>query len=130
MVNCMAKRSARKILTVHWARCGGKKWCDLMEIDLSESKFDGLEGIHIAWFNDRRGPRALYIGHGDIAKHFAAHRADAKFTRYQAFGILVTWAWVAAEDRGGVVRYLADQMNPILGCGSVANDTVSVNRPW
>lgn len=72
-------------------------------------------GVYVIWHDGNPG-RIVYVGQGDIKDRLTFHRTNPKVQKYAANGTLrVTWAVISALQVGGVERYLADTLNPLVG---------------
>jgi hypothetical protein len=111
------------LLNLKWAQCEGGVWCDFMRVNL-----DGVsaEGVYVIWHVGNPG-KVVRVGQGSIAQRLRAHRADPAITKYG--NMKVTWAVVAAHNRDGVERYLADRYSPLVGDAFPNAVPVAVNLP-
>jgi hypothetical protein len=112
------------MLTLDWVKSTADNWLSLENADLS-----GVEGggVYIIW-HAGSPPGVIQIGHGDIAAELGTHRKDLGILMYRTNGALyVTWAFVPADQRSGVVRYLADQYKPLIGDVYAQAELIPVN---
>ena len=116
-------------MIVNWIKCSGAQWCDLLNLNLAHTHFDGLQGIYIIQ-HGAPNPHVVYVGQGDIRERLTEHRANPKILAYKDLGLFVTWAKVDAQYRGGVERYLAEQWNPKIGENYPNVPSVEINSPW
>ena len=108
-----------------WQKCQGDVWGAFMDVDLSHSHFDNMEGVYIIW--QANGP-VVRVGQGIIRDRITAHRNDKAITAYNS--LHVTWAPVSASYRDGVERYLADTLNPKVGDSFPDVNPIQVSLPW
>lgn len=116
------------MLTLNWRTCGKDgHWCDLVNLDLSENTDSG---VYIIWHEGNPG-RVVRIGKGKISERLEEHRNDPEIMDYAEFGRLrVTWAQVPRVRRERVERYLADQLDPLVGERFPDVEPIAVNLPW
>lgn len=116
--------------TVHWFKCRQKEtidWCHLNTVDLDTVT---ESGVYVIWYQGKPG-KTVYVGQGDpISTRFAAHRKDKRIQAYEKFGLLATWAEVSAKERDGVERFLADNLDPLVGDAHPDVTPIAVNYPW
>jgi len=107
-----------------WQKCLGNKWCSLLRLNLSHDHFDGLAGVYIIW---QDGGLIIRVGQGEIRGRISKHRSDKQITAYN--NLLVTWARVSSWERGGVERFLAEKLNPVIGSKFPDVLPIPVNLP-
>jgi hypothetical protein len=115
-------------LAVSWNKCQGDNWCGLNTVNLDHSHFDGMEGVYVIWHGGSKA-RTVRVGQGIIRDRLQAHRNDPEVQAYANKTLYVTWASVAKAKRDGVERFLADQLNPLVGIYPNAHP-IPVNLPW
>jgi hypothetical protein len=107
-------------------RADNGAWLDLPYADLSNV---ATEGVYVIWM-PIQGRNVVRVGQGKIAQRVSAHRKDQEIIAHGQSGVLkVTWAAVSAEYRDGVERYLADQLNPLVGDAFPDVLPIAVNLP-
>ena len=103
---------------LNWGTCGqNRQWCSFEHLDLQNLEFDG---VYVIWHDGsarNTSAEVVRIGQGVISQRIAAHRNDDTITSYAVRGtLLVTWAAVAGRERRlGIERYLADELDPLVG---------------
>lgn len=115
------------MLHLNWIKCQKNQWCPLNRVDLS---YVTTQGVYVIWYSGNPG-KVVYVGQGNLSARITADRFNLDITQYAKHGRLhVTWAAVPAADRDGVVRHLADKLNPLVG--AVHRDVVplAANAPW
>lgn len=119
---------AKEKLTLKWGTCGEDgHWCNLERLALP-LKANPL-GVYIIWLEGDPGP-AVYVGQGNVSARLAHHRADPEILEYADHGtLLATWAKVPKSLRNGVERYLADELNPMVGDSYPDVAPIRVNTP-
>ncbi len=119
-----------KMISLNWMKCGSAPdlvWCSLERLDLSSITASG--GVYVIWHEGTPG-RYVRVGQGDIRDGLSEHRNDPRITAYAKHGKLrVTWAAVPEPQRNGVERYLADQLNPLVGDVFPHAVPIAVNLP-
>jgi hypothetical protein len=120
-----------KEIRVNWMKCGEKTphWCSFNDVNLDHQLFDALEGVYIIWYNGKPG-KTVRVGQGIIRDRIAAHREDSQITKYSTNGLLITWAKISSDQREGVEKYLAVQLEPLVGDLFPDVDPIPVNLPW
>jgi hypothetical protein len=112
------------MLTLHWVKSTADSWLPLEDLDLNGVV---VGGVYIIWYAGSP-PGVIKVGHGDIVGQLKAQKADLGTLMYGKKGLLyVTWASVPADQRKGVVHYLADQYRPIIGDIFVRAEPIPVN---
>ncbi len=114
---------------LNWMKCTSGNWCDFLNIDLSHSHFDGLEGVYIVWHGGEN-PKCVRVGQGIIRNRLAEHQKDSEILRYGVHGLHVTWAPVSKEFRDGVENFLGQQLLPLVGSRFPEVSPIAVNFPW
>ena len=114
------------MLTVYWNKGEGNAYCSLERLNLENIK---AEGVYVIWHGGTL-PRTVRIGQGTVAERLRAHRFESEVLAYKNSGLHVTWAAVAAAQRNGVEKYLADGLHPLVGDASPDVLPSVVNSPW
>jgi len=112
-------------MQIAWQKCQGNVWGSLMDVDLSHSHFNNMEGVYIIWQGN--GP-VVRVGQGIIRDRLSAHRRDRAITAHNS--LYVTWAPVSSLYRDGVERYLADILKPVVGDAFPNVSPAQVPLPW
>ena len=111
-------------LTVNWGTCGDDShWCDFHRLKLDSDNFKSLNGVYIIWSKRT----VVRVGSGIIKDRIADHRNDPEITAYS--DLKVTWAKINANQMEGVEKYLADELNPVVGDRFPDRTPISVNLP-
>jgi hypothetical protein len=99
---------------LEWNKCKAGTWCTLSELDLDHEHFDDMEGVYVIWYGEE-SPVALRVGYGYVRNCLANERNDKN--------VLFC---------GGVVRYIADVLQPELESSSPDVEPIEVNipSPW
>lgn len=84
-----------------------------------------MQGVYVIW--QANGP-VVRVGQGNIRDRLAAHRQDEDINRYAS--LHVTWAPVSVFHRGGVERYLANVLRPVVGEAFPNVTPTPVLLPW
>jgi len=116
------------MVTLHWRKCAGNVWCPFMTAAINHAAL-AVGGVYIIWHGGQE-PRTVRVGQGNVRDRLSAHRGDPEITRWQHLDLYVTWAAVTASQRDGVERYLAEQLNPIVGSRFPDVPSIQVNLPW
>ena len=117
-------------LQLNWVKCQKNKWCSFNHVDIS---FVTTQGVYVIWYAGNPGApgKVVYVGHGALAAHIKALRANAYFSNFSKHGTLhLTWASVSAEYREGVARYLVEKWSPLAGGEQTDVAPIAVNSPW
>ncbi|MBI5245620.1 MAG: type II/IV secretion system protein [Elusimicrobia bacterium] len=115
-------------LSVYWNRCAGDTWAELYAVDLNDPHFDGLEGVYMVWMGGNQ-PAAICAGAGLIREKLAARREEPAIAAMKEKSLLVTWAKVDAISRGGVERWLLENLRPKVANPLPGSVAVEVNLP-
>ena len=87
-----------------------------LNIDLTNQRFDNLEGIYVIWYETRLGYfQAVYVGQGEIRNRLYSHRIGNISERHASEHLYVIWAKESSskETREGIEQYLHDLLNPL-----------------
>jgi hypothetical protein len=115
------------MLNVTWVKSTANTW---LPLHFNIAKMDSTSGVYVIW-HAGQSPWTVRVGQGDIAARLAAHGNDTAILAHASKGPLhVTWAALQAGYLDGVERYLADQLQPLVGDRHPAVVPVPVNLPW
>ena len=116
---------------IEWETCTRGTWCNLLELDLYHEHFDDMEGVYVIW-RGADNPLALRVGQGLIRECLAREQNDKDVLAYKQDEIYVTWGKVDRKFCGGIVRYIADVVQPELESSSPDVESIKVNipSPW
>ena len=118
---------AKVAVKVEWMQCQADNWCPFDDLDLSTVD---SEGVYIIGCEYEGHIITVYVGQGDVADRIDCHRSNDEITEYRESGPLyVTWADVSARRRDGVERFLADELDPLVGSAHPDVDPIEVNLP-
>ncbi|MCG2660572.1 MAG: hypothetical protein L6437_10050 [Kiritimatiellae bacterium] len=111
-------------MDIKWNKCTGDVWCSLANLDLGHEHFNNLKGVYIIW----SGKTVFRLGSGIIKDRLKEHRENPEISKYP--DLYVTWAQVNANQMEGVEKFLADQLNPLVGDRFPGRTPIQVNFPW
>ena len=116
---------------LEWNKCKAGTWCTLSELDLDHEHFDDMEGVYVIWYGEE-SPVALRVGYGYVSNCLANERNDKEVWAYKQDEIYVTWGKVGPKFRDGVVKYVADVLQPKLESSYPDVEPIEVNipSPW
>ena len=113
-----------------WIRCEGG-WCRLKDVMLEGMGRD--YGVYVIWrrTTPSRRQRVLYVGQGNIRRRIRQHRHNIwAYPMGREGDLRVTWALVeSGDERSGIGRYLADQLQSRLGHHWPKVEPIPVNLP-
>ena len=113
---------------LEWNKCKAGTWCTLTELDFGHEHFDDMEGVYVIWYGDLN-PVALRVGYGCIRNCLANERNDKDVLAYKQDEIYVIWGKVGPKFCDGVVKYVADALQPELESSSPGVEPIEVNIP-
>jgi hypothetical protein len=113
---------------LEWVKYTNGNWCGLLDLDLSQSHFDNLEGLYVIWHMGPY-PKWVRVGQGIIRDRIGKHREDSEILAYSANGLFVTWAPVDEYFRDGIEKFLGERMNPLVGSKFPDANPIPVNIP-
>lgn len=116
-------------LYLEWFKCFGDRWCNLFEINLDHNHFDGLTGVYIIWYGEKKRT-ILKVGQGVIRERLSENRQDYVISAYTQYGLHVTWARVAEDECDGAERYIGETLKPVVGSRLAESRSIMVNLPW
>ncbi len=112
---------------LNWIKCQKNQWCSLNHVDLT---YVTTQGVYVIWHAGNPG-RVIQVGQGKVSARITADRSNPAVVHYAKVGNLhVTWAAVPARYRDGVVRYLVEQLNPLVEGARPNAAPLAVNAPW
>jgi hypothetical protein len=114
------------MLSLTWIKSTKNTWLKLNDFNIEDVT---AKGVYIIWHAGNPG-RVVYVGQGDVKARLTSHRSNRDIQAYKDKGLFVTWASVAANQRDGVERYLADKWSPLVGDAHPNVSQVAVNSPW
>lgn len=114
---------------LEWFKCFGNKWCNLYEVDLDHSHFDGRTGVYVIWYGEKK-PTVLRVGQGFLRDRLNEERKDHILAAYRHNGLFVTWAKVMEYDCASVEKYLGDVLKPVVASRLQDVHPIRVNLPW
>lgn len=117
------------MLDVNWGHCTNDSWCSFLDLNLANSYFDCLEGVYIIWHGGNNA-KTVRVGQGIIRDRIAVHRDEDEILEYKNLDLFVTWAQVSKKDRGGVEKFLAEELNPLVGKMYPDVELIEINLPW
>jgi len=115
-------------MPVYWNRCEGDIWGELYAINLNDPHFDNLEGVYMIWLGGPK-PAAICAGSGLIREKLEDRRAAPELQALREKSILVSWAKVGAFERGGVERWLLQNLKPKIANVMPDAAPIEVNLP-
>jgi hypothetical protein len=113
-------------------KCGTDDWCELYDVDLSNSAFS-KGGVYVIWYISKKDKRkTLRVGQAKVLRErLAANRGDEDIKDYATRHTLyVTWAHVGADQHDGVEAYLGQALSPKLAERFPDEDPIAANLPW
>ena len=116
-------------MQLQWRKGDGNLWCKLNTVDLTHRHFEGLEGVYVIWYGGDE-PAVLRVGQGFIREQLTAHRTEASIQAHDDKLLMVTWAAVPPGERDGVEKYLADELDPLVGDRFPTRTAIEINLPW
>jgi hypothetical protein len=115
------------MLRLNWIKSTANEW---LPMNFNLASVVPTTGVYVIWHAGPT-PWTVRVGQGDIAARLGAHRNDTAITTHTIKGGLwVTWAAVQVPYLDGAERYLADQLQPLVGDRHPAVVPVPVNLPW
>ena len=113
-------------MQLSWINFDDGKWQFLHDADLSVAN---VSGVYVIW-QPSPGPKAILIGHGNVARRLEAHRKQRRVMQYSGKLPCVTWAEVPARFQKHVESFLAYRYRPLLGRRIRDAFPMSANLPW
>jgi hypothetical protein len=116
------------MLRLDWIHRDDGYWCHLERVDL-DSVDTG--GVYMIWHGGEE-PKVVRVGQGgDIAQRLHHLKEAPEILAYKDNGELyVTWAAVPASKRDGVVCYLTENWNSLIGKPCPLIFPITVNSPF
>ena len=118
-------------LNLQWGKCRAylvDEWCRLPDLDTGRMDLSSMNGVYMIWYGGG-SPAVLKVGNGVVKNFLREAKDDPAILEYSTHGIYATWARVAPAQQEGVVRYLAEELKPVLGGDTPAAEAVQVNIP-
>ena len=115
------------MLRLNWVKSATNEW---LPLNFNLASVVPTTGVYVIWHSGVT-PWTVRVGQGDIAARLGTHRNDTAIAAHSVKGgLFVTWAAVPALYLDGVERYLADQLQPLVGDRHPSVVPVPVNLPW
>lgn len=98
-----------------WVKSSTGKYTRLIRLDPEKAGLSGVSGVVVIWHAGVK-PRWVYVGYAaDIAAYLHEIGNNRSIMDYEVHGgLYVTWSLIKSEFQGGVVKYLTEQMKPLI----------------
>lgn len=98
-----------------WYRNAKGKFPDLFTLDPAEVGLSGKGGVFLIWHGGVK-PEWVYVGHApDMASALLEIGKNKEVTYYEnRGGLFVTWSFILADYRDGVVKFLQENLPTIV----------------
>ena len=114
---------------VDWNKCKAGTWCALVELDLNHEHFDEMQGVYIIWSGEIN-PVTFRVGQGYIRDRLGKERNHIDMNgTIGKHKIYVTWAKIDQTFCNGVVRYIAEALEPLFRSPYPDVAPIEVNLP-
>jgi hypothetical protein len=115
------------MISADWIKCAGGAWCALEGVDLTQVRG---RGVYVIW-HDGDPPRTVHVGYGNISAGLGFSRLNQEILNYAENGTLrATWATVPEDQAQGALRFLMDQLSPLVADAPPAVEPLPMNAPW
>ncbi|MQX38270.1 hypothetical protein [Roseospira navarrensis] len=122
-----------------WQRDPAMKYYRLLSMRPGRPNLTGRSGVFVLFHRGVR-PGWVYVGAtADLAGAVERVQAHHEISEYERRGgVFMTWSYIRADKRDGVVAYLRRQMKPevedpaldeALGCGPMGAAPIAVQLP-
>lgn len=100
---------------VEWVRNPRGQFYKFITFEPDQAGLKGVGGVYVLWHSGVR-PHWVYVGEStDIATDLDALGNNEEVMEFDGRGgLYVTWAPIKPEFRRGIVRYLVDNMEPMV----------------
>ncbi len=120
-------------IDVEWVRNRNGKFHRLIHLDTLVEGLSGIGGVYVIWHSGVK-PKWVYIDKAaDLAGAIDAALDNNEIMDYEKHGgLFVTWSPIKPEFRGGVLRYLHDNMDPEVpnpDAKNLKDDPIKVLEP-
>ena len=114
-------------MLLEWIKCQNNQWCAFEFVDLSNVN---AFGVYVIWHASPSQRNTVRVGQGNIRERLTAHRSDPQILSYRSHGpLLATWATTDSISAAGIERFLAEQLNPLVGHRYPNVSPIPVNMP-
>ncbi len=98
-----------------WQKGANGKFHRFLMLDPEEEGLEKVGGVFVLWHAGTQ-PEWVFVGHSaNLARTFHELAADRDITLYNnRGGLYVTWGLIRDEFRAGVVRYLTEELHPVV----------------
>ena len=106
-----------------------------LDLSWSEGSFgevspDG-DGVYVIWHSlGPSNPETVYVGQGRFGQRLHERHYDGRLVHFLRHDLLVSWALVPEDQRGGVEHYLARVLEPRVGERWSDDEIVAVDLPF
>lgn len=116
-----------------WVRNRNGKFHRLIHLDTVVEGLTNLGGVFVIWHSGVK-PNWVFVDKAtDLASAIDAALDNQEIMDYEKHGgLFVTWSPIKPEFRGGVLRYLHDNMKPEVqnsGAAGLKDDPIPVKQP-
>jgi hypothetical protein len=103
------------IVDPKWALDAKGKFHTLFDLDPDEAGLNGVGGVFVIWHGGVH-PEWVFVGAAnDLGRALAAAADNKDIQQYDVNGrLFVTWSSVVEKYRPGVVRFLVEQLDPLV----------------
>ncbi len=104
-------------MQVKWVKnTQNQDWFDLLKLNVYSPYFNNIFGVYVIWYTTSSGGKVIKIGTGNIGEKLRIEKTNPEILRFSNFGQLkVTWSIISPMTISGVLAYLSDEYNPVLG---------------
>lgn len=119
-----------RALWLVWQRAASGYHHHVMTMDTASPEIRGVGGVYLVWHLGSP-PEWVTIGQAeDLGAALEGLRADPSLRPLEDLGgLYATWVELPRENRGGVVRYLADLLKPLVDGRRAHAPPIRVNIP-
>jgi len=109
----------------HWAMTAAGKFHRLLITDPEKLGLFGLSGIAVLWHGGFK-PEWIYVDKSnDLGRDLETYLDNDEIMEYDdRGGVFVSWAMVRPEFQDGVLKYLMETMDPLIGHPNPPNEKI------
>jgi hypothetical protein len=97
-----------------WKTLDSHNWTSFVDLDLQDSRLEGVTGIFFIWSRDLPYPQSIRIGQGNIRDRLIEMRNDPEVMAYQDKHPYVAWCSPPQSQIDGIITFMYQERPPLV----------------